>query len=149
MGLHQAKTAIAASAEEVWGTVTDPNCLLWPENLQVRFGGAPEVGSDVQTHVNVKGFSISVLSRIVECDPPYSISTELVSIAGLLVPPDAANTVIRGREERGITLVSIEVDLVFNGMKRFAGRVLELTMDQELQRGLNQMKANFEKAYKL
>lgn len=151
MGLHRAETTIAASAEQVWHTVTSPSFSVWPGGLDVVFdpAGEPDEGTEVHTRICIPGISGLVVSRIVECCPPYRLTTELVRTHHLPVAPDAAYSVIQGTEDQGFTTVSLEIDIKFNGLKKIVGKALDLVMSQELQPGLDQMKANFENARKL
>jgi uncharacterized protein YndB with AHSA1/START domain len=151
MGLHQAETAISAPAEQVWQTVTSTEFSIWPGGLEVSFDPAGELceGTEVYSRISIPGISGVVVSRIVECEPPYRLATELIRTHHLPVSPDSAFTTIEGTEDQGLTTVRLEIDLRFNGLKRIVGKALDIIMSQELQSGLDQMKANFEKAYKL
>lgn len=150
MGLHKAETSIAASAEQVWQTVTSLEFSIWPGGLDVVFDpeGEPTEGTEVLSHIHVPGAAGIVVSRIVECQPPYRLTTELVRVQGLPAP-DFARTAIEGREDQGLTTVSLEIDIGFSGLKKIVGAALDLVMSRELQPGLDQMKANFEKVHRI
>jgi uncharacterized protein YndB with AHSA1/START domain len=73
MSLVTACTHIAASPEEVWKTVMDPHRLgEWVtvhRALRRADRGSPDVGYRMEQQVHLRGVSLDVHWRLVECQP--------------------------------------------------------------------------------
>jgi Polyketide cyclase / dehydrase and lipid transport len=73
MSLVTLSTHISATPEEVWKTAMDPYRLgEWVtihRALRWADGGPPQVGYEMQQQVHLRGVSLDVHWRLVECEP--------------------------------------------------------------------------------
>ena len=73
MSTVSVSTHIAASPEEVWNTVMDPQRLGdWVtihRSLPHADGGAPRVGYEMDQQIHLRGVNLEVHWRLVECEP--------------------------------------------------------------------------------
>jgi polyketide cyclase/dehydrase/lipid transport protein len=73
MSLVTLSTHISATPEEVWKTVMDPSCLgEWVtihRALRWAEKGLPRVGFEMEQQIHLRGVSLDVRWRLVECQP--------------------------------------------------------------------------------
>jgi carbon monoxide dehydrogenase subunit G len=73
MSVVTLSTHISATPEEVWKTVMDPNCLSeWVtihRALRWADKGSPRVGFKMEQQIHLRGVSLDVRWRLVECQP--------------------------------------------------------------------------------
>ncbi len=73
MSVVTLSTHISATPEEVWKTVMDPSRLgEWVtihRTLRWADGGSPQVGYEMEQQVHLRGVSLDIHWRLVECRP--------------------------------------------------------------------------------
>ncbi len=73
MSVVTVSTQIAAPRERVWQVVMDPNRLAdWVtihRKLVHADGGPPRVGYEMEQQIHLRGVSLDVHWRLVECEP--------------------------------------------------------------------------------
>jgi carbon monoxide dehydrogenase subunit G len=73
MSVVSLSTHLSATPEEVWMTVMDPHRLgEWVtihRALRWADGGSPHVGYEMEQQIHLRGVSLDVLWRLVECQP--------------------------------------------------------------------------------